>query len=82
MSKEVRDKQTIIRLIIERTCVQSVYAQDNYALDSRQRYYQIELRSAISTHVRSIINWIIVLQAVGWQLGPFSVAHRKPRMPV
>ena len=30
---------SIIRLIIERTCVQSVYAQYNYALDSRQRFH-------------------------------------------
>ena len=49
----------IIRLIIERTCVQSVYAQDNYVLDSQQRFYQMLLRSAFSTHVRSIINWMI-----------------------
>ena len=31
----------IIRLMIERTCVQSIYAQDNYTLDSRQHFYQI-----------------------------------------
>ena len=25
---------------------------------------------------------LLVVQAVGWRLGTFSVAHRKPRMPV
>ena len=51
----------ILRLIIDRTCVQSVYAKDNYELDSRQRFYRIKLRSAFSTHVRLIINRIIVV---------------------
>ena len=35
-----RNLPTIIRLIIERTCIKSVYAQDNYTLDSRQRFYR------------------------------------------
>ena len=25
---------------------------------------------------------LLVLQAVGWRLGTFSIAHRKPRTPV
>ena len=45
--------------------MQSVYtalcAKGNYVLDSRQHFYQIELRTGVfSTRVRSIINWIIV----------------------
>ena len=28
------------------------------------------------------LTWLLVLQAVGWRLGTFSVAHRKPRTPV
>ena len=31
----------LLDLIIERTCLQTVYAQENYALDSQRRFHQI-----------------------------------------
>ena len=40
----------------------SVHAQNNYALHYQQRSGIRKVRSAISTHVRSIINWIIAIK--------------------
>ena len=47
---------TINRFVIERTCVHSVHVQENYALNSLQRYNLF--LSTQYAHVRSIINLI------------------------
>ena len=53
-----------------------------------------QLAAGCDTHLQSMgllpvaypesgkIGGLLVVQAVGWRLGTFSVAHRKPRTPV
>ena len=53
MIKQNESELALIRLIIEQTC--------GHMLHPWQHVYQFELRTMFSTHVRSIINRIIVL---------------------